>query len=317
MSDETERTGIGGVVLYLAGATACGKSAVGARVAALLGGEVVCADSYQLLCGLGVLTAQPGAEECGQAPHWLYGSQGLCEVMNAGRYAELASPVMQAVQRRGAVPVVVGGSGLYLKALTHGLSRLPASDASLRRQLDQLSAQEAVDWLLRLDGRAGEGINLRNPRHVQRALEISLLSGRPAREVKESFVRGPHEGAVGVVLVRERGDVVRRIEARTRKMVADGVVDEVRAVAAAAGPTASSAIGFREFAAVGSGEMRVDDAVEAVALATRQYAKRQASWFRREAWMEPVPVAEDETVEDVAGRVLAVLRDRGISASPR
>jgi tRNA dimethylallyltransferase len=100
-------------------------------------------------------------------------------------------------------------------------------------------------------------------------------------------------------------------------MVADGVVDEVRAVAAAAGPTASSAIGFREFAAVGSGEMRVDDAVEAVALATRQYAKRQASWFRREAWMEPVPVAEDETVEDVAGRVLAVLRNRGFSARQR
>jgi tRNA dimethylallyltransferase len=317
MNDESSRSGVGGCVVYLAGVTACGKSAVAARVAAQLQGEVVCGDSYQLLAGLPVLTAQPEAGELVQAPHWLYGSQGVGEVMNAGRYAELARPVVQDVQERGAVPVVVGGSGLYLKALTHGLSGLPGADAPLRQELDRLSGAEAVAQLLRLDPRAGESINLRNPRHVQRALEISLLSGRPASEVKQSFARGPHAGAVGIVLVRSRDDVVRRIEERTRRMVSGGVVGEVLAVGGRAGTTAASAIGFREFAAVGRGEIPLEEAVAAVAVATRQYAKRQASWFRRELWMEPVAVEDGDTVDEVAARVLTLLRARGVSGARR
>ena len=295
-------------VLVVAGATATGKSALAAAIAARLGGEVICGDAFQLLAGLPILTAQPGPEELALAPHHLYGAVPPDAPMDAARFAALATPVIEDVIARGRLPIVAGGSGLYLKALTHGLSPLPPPDAALRRELEALPADEAVRRLLALDPAAANNVNLRNPRHVQRALEICLLAGRPASALRDSFDRGPVPGRAGLYLVRNRADLHARIDARTRLMLESDVVGEVAAAAARGlSATAARAIGFAEFAAVADGCLSPDAASEAVAAATRRYAKRQDTWFRRERWMHTLPAAADDAIASLTERALALL----------
>ena len=297
-----------GAVLVVAGATATGKSALAAALAARLDGEVICGDAFQLLAGLPVLTAQPGPAELALAPHHLYGAIAPDAPMDAARFAALATPVIDDVIARGRLPIVTGGSGLYLKALTHGLSPLPPPDAALRRELEALPADEAVRRLLALDPAAADTLNLRNPRHVQRALEICILAGRPASTLRTSFDRGPDPRWAGLHLVRERADLHARIDARTRLMLQADVVDEAAAAAARGlAPTAARAIGFAEFAAVAAGTLSPDAAAEAVAAATRRYAKRQDTWFRRETWMHPLAAAPDDGIEPLTDRALALL----------
>ncbi|HEX2749530.1 MAG TPA: isopentenyl transferase family protein, partial [Verrucomicrobiales bacterium] len=130
------------MLLVLCGPTACGKSAVAAALGRLTGGEVICADAFQLYDGMPVLTAQPGPEERAAAAHHLYGSISLTEEMDAARYVRLAEKVIAEVQSRGRLPILTGGSGLYLKAITHGLSPLPPGDPGLRAELDALEPAE-------------------------------------------------------------------------------------------------------------------------------------------------------------------------------
>lgn len=287
-------------VYFLCGATASGKSAVAAALARRTGAEVVCADAYQLYAGLPVLTAQPDATELAGAPHHLYNSVPLTEEMDAARYAALAARTVAEIHGRGRPVLVTGGSGLYIKALTHGLSPLPPVDAALRAELEALPAEELRARLLALDPAAGESVNLQNPRYVQRALEIRLLTGEPVAAQRTSFRQGPLPGCRAVFLHRDRAELYARINARTHAMLAAGVLEEVRrACEGALSATAAKAIGLREFQAVNAGTLPLEDAVAAVQQATRQYAKRQGTWFRRESWMESVEVT-GRSAEEVA-----------------
>lgn len=287
--------------LYLAGPTGSGKTAVALALARLLAPcEILNADAFQVYRGMEILSAAPSEDERGACPHHLFGILDPGDENDAAAFARLARDTIAEVGDR-ALPLMVGGSGLYLKAITHGLSPTPKADPVLRAELEALPLETLVDRFRELDPGGAAATNLKNRRYVTRNLEICQLTGRPASELKQEWTLSspPFEG---VYLQRERPDLDRRIAARTAAMFASGVVDEV----ARLGPlsvTAEKAIGLREIRALLRGELSEADCRESIRLATRQYAKRQETWFRREPGFVPLPVAPDEAPDETARRI--------------
>ncbi len=270
----------------IAGPTAAGKSDVAVAVAERCGGEIVGADAFQVYRGLDLLTAQPTRAQRARVPHYLLSEIPLTQSFDVAQYLRAASLRLAEIHARGRVPIVVGGTGLYLRALTRGLADLPGADADLRARLESQPLGELQRQLTALDPTAAAQLDLQNPRRVIRALEVCLVTGRPFSSFREQW-SGPPSGVRGVVLTRERTALLTRIHERTEAMFAAGVVEEVRA-AGEVGPTASQTIGLREIRAHLAGQLSRADCIAAIQLATRQYAKRQMTWFRRESALTPI-----------------------------
>ena len=271
---------------FITGPTASGKSALAIALAEHVGGEIVNADAFQLYAGMDILTAKPAPEDLARVPHHLYGVIPLAESCDAQRYHSLALPIIEDIAARGRVPIVVGGSGLYIKALTHGLSPLPAASPQLRGLFHHLSPGEKIVWLLQRDPEAATTVNLRNPRYVERALEICLLSGRPQSGLRRSFEQ-VEPRVNGVIFVWDREALYRRINQRTLDMFAAGMVEEVRTLGPLS-PTAEKAIGVREVREHLAGRVTLEETIAAIQQATRHYAKRQMTWFRRERCFQTI-----------------------------
>jgi tRNA dimethylallyltransferase len=291
--------------IFLAGPTASGKSALALELASQVDGEIVNADAFQLYAGLDVLTAKPSAADFPRVPHHLYGVLPLTEACDAQRYHDLAKPVLEEIASRGKTPLVVGGSGLYLKALTHGLAPLPQGDAAMREKLRLMPLEQKVAELLTLDPAAATTVNLRNPRYVERALEICLLTGKPQSELRQSFQNATPD-IRGLVLNWEREALCRRIEARTRQMLASGAIEEVAALGEVS-LTACKAIGIREIRDHLTGKLTREQTIEAISIATRQYAKRQATWFRRETCYQTICLDSSSTAQSALDTALRLI----------
>jgi tRNA dimethylallyltransferase len=275
--------------VYVCGPTASGKSAFAAELAARIGGEIVNADAFQLYRGLQVLTAAPSPAEFATVPHHLYGVLDPAETMDAGTYLRLARPVIDGIIARGRVPVVTGGSGLYLKFLTHGPAPLPQGDAALRAAMDARTLEDLVAELRELDPVEAARTNLKNRRYVSRALEILHLSGQPASSLRDQWAAQTAALAAtlhGHLIQRPRADLHARIAARTRTMLAGGAIGEVASLTTPSA-TCGKAIGFREIRDLLDGRIGHATCEERINAATRQYAKRQETWFRRETWLTP------------------------------
>jgi tRNA dimethylallyltransferase len=257
-------------------------------MAGKLGGEIVNADAFQLYRGLDVLTAAPPPDERGPIPHHLYGVLDPMEKTDAGSYMRMAKPVIESIQSMGKTPIVTGGSGLYLKFLTHGPAPLPTGDAKLRAELDARPLEDLVTELRSLDPEEAGRTALKNRRFVSRALEICILTGMKASDLRDQWESQTREISAclrGIFIQRTRPALHARIAMRTRQMLDGGAIEEV-----AAFPMVSKhcekAIGFREIRALISGEINRETCEERINAATRQYAKRQETWFRREKWLE-------------------------------
>jgi len=307
-------------VFFIVGPTATGKSEIAAEIAHQLDAEVVNADAFQIYRGLALLTAKPEKATLAKAPHHLLGAVPLSEEMNAEKFRAAAVEVIRDIQARGKNAIVAGGSGLYLKTLTHGLSRLPAADPDLRAQLKELSLEELCGQLLRLDPEIGDQVDMKNRRRVTRALEICLLTGRPASEQRTQAVaaslcearrrqgepRGNHashsEAATGIFVFRERAELYARIDRRVEKMFSEAVVEEVRTLRDL-GPTAEKALGLREIRALLAGEISEAECIAKIQQGTRRYAKRQLTWFQRQDNFEPLNLSSHgfpEAIELIA-----------------
>ena len=275
---------------FIVGPTATGKSELAADVASEMGAEIISADAFQVYRGLDLLTAKPDRSTVAKAPHHLIGTTPLHEEMNAEKYRCAASRVIGEIHSGGKVAIVVGGSGLYIKALTHGLAPLPESDPKLRENLTAMSLDELRSRLVELDSEAAGKIDMKNRRRVVRALEIYLLTGKPASpQLKEwTVTEGADRGdpgstipSAGVFVFRDREELYTRINQRVEGMFESGVIEEVRA-AGEVSATASQMIGFREIRQLLDGEMSISQCIAAIQQATRRYAKRQLTWFRRQ-----------------------------------
>jgi tRNA dimethylallyltransferase len=301
-------------VFFIVGPTATGKSEIAADVAAELGAEIVSADAFQIYRGLDLLTAKPDATTLAKAPHHLVGTVSILDDMSAAKFRERALGVVSEIHSRGKPAIVVGGSGLYVKALTHGLSSAPAADPDLRAQLNELSLDDLQKKMLGLDPQAAGKIDVKNRRRLIRAIEVCLLS-----EQKVSGQRKEWEsdvGTNGVFVFRERDELYERINRRVEAMFENGVIEEARN-AGAMSATASKMIGLREIrvlldgpAAAGSilsasrtDSSRGEQCVAAIQQATRRYAKRQLTWFRRQTNFQPLNLSllsQNEAVKEIS-----------------
>lgn len=290
--------------IYLAGPTAVGKSDLAVALAERLNGEIIGADAFQVYRGLDLLTAKPDAATLSRVPHHLIGEIPLTETFDVARYVALANERIRAVTERNRVPIVAGGTGLYFRSLTHGLADLPPPDESLRAELASEPLERLLERLEALDPLAALQIDRNNARRVVRALEVCLLTGRPFSSFREQWSHTPDVRAV--LLTREREELYARIDQRSLAMFAAGVVDEVKAIEEI-GATASQAIGFREIRQLITGGITEAECIAQIQQHTRNYAKRQLTWFRKESHFQTIVLREGEAHDAALDRIVGAL----------
>jgi tRNA dimethylallyltransferase len=283
-------------LVVIVGPTASGKSKLAVWLALQLGGEVIACDSTQMYRGFDIGTAKPSLEERQGVPHHLMDLLDSSEAATAGEFRERAIVVLEDLRKRQRLPIFTVGTGLYLRALLEGLADVPQRSESMRQRLRASAAEHAPGHLhrilQRLDPISAGKIAAADAQKLIRAIEVCLLTKKPLSEVHRSG-RTPLQGwrAVKIGLQPEREALYGRVHARTEKMLASGWVEEVQGLAASGLPEDAKPfdfIGYRELRAVLRGEMKLEEAQAAIEQATRRYAKRQMTWFRREAgvrWM--------------------------------
>ncbi len=304
-------------VIAIVGPTATGKSALSLRLARELDGEVVNADSMQLYRGMDIGTAKLPAAQRGGVPHHLIDIWDLSKEASVAEYQRLARDAIAGIAARGRIPLLVGGSGLYVRAVLDDL-RFPGTDrevrARLERELAEAGAAALHARLARLDPAAARAILPGNGRRIVRALEVLELSGRPFAATMPGYdTAGSALPAVQIGLWLPRQELDERITARVASMWAAGFVDEVRRLAAAGlreGRTASRALGYAQVLRFLDGEWSEQRAVAETIRATRRFARRQESWFRRDPRITWLPADG----ADLAGRALDTI---GACGSPR
>jgi tRNA dimethylallyltransferase len=292
-------------VIAIAGPTASGKSELGIRIALELNGEIVNCDSVQVYQGIQIATAKVPPEERRGIPHHLIDFVSPHINYTAGDWAREATSVIEDIQGRGRVPILVGGTGLYLRALRNPFFASPQTDEELRRRLNQLRERRGVEHLhcllRRIDPRTAEELYPRDWPRVQRAIEVCLQTGQ-AMSLQKGARPEPHRSALGLrlmVLNPARDALYRRINERTEKHFADGLVEEVKTLLAQGVPAASNALGahgYRRVVEYLQGKRSLESAIEQTKLDVRHYAKRQLTWFRRESgghWFEGFGEAEE------------------------
>ncbi|MCY0146254.1 tRNA (adenosine(37)-N6)-dimethylallyltransferase MiaA [Hoeflea sp. G2-23] len=277
--------------LLIAGPTASGKSALAIELARELGGEIVNADSMQVYGVLERLTARPGAADLAQVPHHLYGHVSPETAYSTGIWLSEASWVIADIRARGALPVVVGGTGLYFRALTGGLSEMPPIPADIRDNLRARLQSEGIEVLHQqladLDPEMAARLLPADRQRILRALEVVLATGRSIAEFQGrggAMVVDPATARC-LVLEPDRAVLHARINARFETMLDEGAVDEVRQLMSLDIPPqhpAMKAIGVNHLAGYLKGELPLEKVIELSSAATRQYAKRQMTWFRNQ-----------------------------------
>ena len=288
-------------LFVIAGPTAVGKSEIAVAVAERCSGEIVGADAFQIYAGLDILTAKPAPELRARVAHHLVGEIPLTESFDVARYLAAARARIADIRARGKVPIVCGGTGLYLRALTRGLADLPPADETLRAELEAQPLRELQRRIATLDPAGAARMDLKNPRRLIRAIEVCLLAGRPFSSFREQWDAAPAD-VRGIVLTRDRDDLRARIALRTEAMFAAGVADEVRR-AGDSGPTASQTLGLREIRALLAGALNRPACLATIQQATRRYAKRQLTWFRREPSWEQVNLTSFRDIASLARRM--------------
>ena len=284
-------------VFFIVGPTATGKSELAAEVACRCNAEIVGADAFQIYGGLDLLTAKPETATLAKVTHHLIGALPLTEELNAEKFRQLALNAIGEIHARGKLAIVAGGSGLYIKALTHGLARLPPANAELRAQLNQLSVDELSARLRELDPETARKIDIKNPRRLVRALEICLLTGQAIARSEQSQAT---QGYPGVFVFREREELYARIDRRVVAMFNHGVSEEVRS-AGEVSETAAQTLGLRNISDLHAGKISEAECIAAIQQATRRYAKRQLTWFRRQSNFEPLNLSSHGWAEAILG----------------
>ncbi len=287
------------MIIVVGGQTASGKSALALRLADACDGELVAADSRQVYAGLTVASAGPTADDLRRRRHHLYGAfDPLTTTVTAGMFVAAADAAIAEIVGRNKTAIVVGGTGLYLRSLRLGLGPdLPKDEALrglLQRDLNVDGLDALVARLRSIDSNAAGAIDVNNPVRVVRALEIALLGGNAGARDLDALLRAPPRPVVAaarwyvVEPVADGGEAA--IVARTRQMFADGIVEESAALAKRLPPTHPllSTMGTAEALQLHRGEINLDVAVAMVITRTRQYARRQRTWFRKETWWQRV-----------------------------
>jgi tRNA dimethylallyltransferase len=302
--------------LYLIiGQTASGKGSAAVEAALGMNAEIISADSMKVYKGMDIGTGKPSVSKRKDVPFHLIDVVSPSEPFSVADYVKRADETIADVHGRDKVPIVAGGTALYLKGLTEGIFSGPSAQPEVRAELERIAAEKGVpflhDELARIDPAAAAKIGVNDLRRLVRALEVFRVTGSPISQFQKQFgtPRDRYE-SVFVGIRRDREDLARRIDSRVERMFASGFVDEVRGLLAAPGGMgmqASQALGYPEVVAHLNGKASIDETKELIKLRTRQFSKRQMTWFRRVpdvAWLDASP---DETAESLGRRVAELM----------
>ena len=317
--------------IFLAGPTAVGKSAIALALAEKIGGEIITVDSMQVYRGLDIGTAKPTGAERARVPHHLLDVCELHEAFDAAQFIRLAAKAVAEIQSRGRTPIFCGGTGLYFKAFLDGLGEAPPADAKLRAELEAAPLAALLAELRERDPAAYENIDRQNPRRVIRAVEVIRLTGKKFSEQRAAWKSSVSNEDGGLKMedgkprvqpssilhppssplfcfTRRAEDLHRRINLRVDKMFARGLVEETRGLlkrGLAENKFAMQAIGYRQVVEHLRGERGLAETIELVKIKTRQFAKRQLTWFRRHGNCQWLELKTGETVEATVAKIIA------------
>lgn len=301
-------------LIVIAGPTASGKTACAVRLCERIGGEVVSCDSMQIYRGMDILTAKPTEEEKRGIPHHLIDCVDPTERFSAAKYRDMAIPIIADIHARGKQAVMCGGTGLYINAVTRPMSFSEACDVKLREELkaigEQIGGRHRLHEMLReIDPEAAERLHENDVRRVTRAIEVYRLTGKTQREQAELDAAREgdfHEIIFGLEWPRE--ELYARIDKRVDMMLEAGMIEEVKQLMReeAEQPTCVQAIGYKEIAAALKGHMSMESAVELVKQFSRNYAKKQMTWFRRDERLHRIECS-GKSADDITDEMLEVL----------
>lgn len=300
---------------FLIGCTASGKGAVGLEVARQLGAEILSIDSMKVYRRMDIGTAKPSPERRAAVPHHLLDVVEPSEVFSVARFVEHAGAAIDEITGRGRRVLAVGGTALYLKGLIDGLFEGPSADPEIRREIRARAEREGNEALhaelAAVDPESAARIHRNDMRRIERALEVYRLTGSPisALQTQWDCERTRYDCHI-VGLRRDKDDHSRRSNARIKRMIEAGLVDEVRGLLAEPVPMsdqARQALGYAEIIDHLQGDVSLTDAIEAIKIHTRQFAKHQRTWFRRFRQARWVDLAEDDAVDAAVLRVREAL----------
>lgn len=277
-------------MICIAGPTASGKTDLAVALAVALDGEVVSCDSMQVYRRMDIGTAKPTPEERRGVPHHMLDVVEPDEGMSVGKFVDLAAPVVQDILARGKVAILAGGTGLYMDALVRGHDFAPTADRELRRELQawarQAGGEALLEELRKVDPETAARLHPADEKRLIRALEVYRLTGKTITQhnLETQAVPAKYRPCWLGLDFADRGELYRRIDLRVDRMMQRGLLEEIRGLLAEGVPadaTALQAIGYKEFLAALEGRCTVQEAAEMVKKASRHYAKRQLTWFRR------------------------------------
>jgi len=296
-------------VLFIVGPTAVGKTELSLQVAERLGGEIVSADSRQVYRFMDIGTAKPTPRERERIPHHFIDIRTPDQYYSAGEYGHEARLCIAQLLQRGVTPVVVGGSGFYIQALVDGLFAPGISDAQVkqewRRRIQEQGLAEIFLTLQSIDPETARRLHPNDEQRIVRALEVYELTGMPISRFRQGPRTAAHFTPLFVGLTRERQALYRRIEARVDDMIALGLVDEVRGLQNKGWTpqlTSLRTVGYREVFDYLAGLTSFQDMLSKIKMNSRRYAKRQITWFRRDArifWMDIGPLQAEQCVVEI------------------
>lgn len=306
-------------LICVVGPTASGKTGLAAALAQRLDGEVVSADSMQIYQGMSIGTAKPAVEEMRGIPHHMIDFLSPKERFSVADYAAMARKAILDIQKRGRLPILAGGTGLYVQAVTEGIlfqeePENPEIRRCLERRAEEKGAADLFRELQAVDPPSAERIDRNNEKRVLRALEIYYLTGETMTERLKRSRAGelPFRPVLIGLSFSDRQKLYARIEQRVDQMMEKGLLEEAGRVLQDLGITASGAIGYKEFLPYFQGTASLEEAVEQLKRDTRRYAKRQLTWFKRDARIHWIFVDQEEGFDGILQNSLAYLKKQGM-----
>jgi tRNA dimethylallyltransferase len=301
-------------VIVLLGPTGVGKTGASIILAKELKTEIISADSMQIYRHMDIGTAKPSEEERAAVRHHMIDIVDPSEAYSAGRYIAEVRPVIERLQQEGRIPVVVGGTGLYIKAMTRGLFTGPASDLSLREALlarEEEQKGSLYAYLREIDPEAAGRVERNDIRRIIRAIEVCMKSGDTITSFQKELTRPLPYDFVKIGLTRERKELYIMIDERVDIMLKQGLLDEVKKILSMKPDrTPLQAIGYKEIMRFLNQEIDLQEAVRLIKRNSRRYAKRQFTWFRQEKNIHWIDMTGVHNSRSIAGQITAALRER-------
>lgn len=298
-------------VIILLGPTGVGKTEASLLLARHLATEIISADSMQIYKGMDIGTAKPSPKQREEIKHHMIDVVSPSESYNVGKYVEDVIPIIENLHSKGKIPLIAGGTGLYVKAMTRGIFSGPSADWQLRDDLLEMENEQEgslYNYLKKLDTQAAQKIMPEDKRRIIRAIEVCVKTKQGISQIQKELTKPLPYEFLKIGLTRDRKELYGNIEIRVDKMISNGLIDEVKKILSMnPDKTPMQAIGYKEAAEYLNGKIPLDEAVRLIKRNTKRYAKRQFTWFKKEEGINWIDVAGIFESNEVLGKIKDVL----------